>query len=84
MSALDLIQTIGRARAGTRMLVIDAFDAVKAGEGGPVHLPHGTKLEIIGANGTSLTAVAALGDGLARIYLFVEQYPSLAIEASAT
>jgi hypothetical protein len=81
MTALDLLQTIGRAKPGTRMIVIDPITAVNAFKGGEVNLPHGTKIEVLLANGASLSVVAEVGGDLVRAYIFAEHYPSLALEA---
>lgn len=80
MSLLDLMVTVGRAKAGTRMLVVEPIDAVNAAAGGILHLPHGTKLEVMLGTGGSLTAAADMGDRIARVYLFAEDYAKLAIE----
>ncbi len=52
---------------------------MNAGKGGTVTLPIGTQIEITCANGVSVSAIAELGDKLLPIYLFVEQYPMLAL-----
>lgn len=80
MTLLNLMTTIGRAKSGTRMLVVDPIDAVNARAGGMLHLPHGTKLQVTLSSGGSLAAVADLGDRLASVYIFVDDYAKLAIE----
>lgn len=77
---LELLDTIGRAKPGTMMLVIEPFDAISAMGDGMVHLPHGTKLRSNVGTGSTLSAIADFGDQLRRVYIFAEQFHCLAVE----
>jgi hypothetical protein len=81
MSLLDLLETIGRAKSGTRAIVADQFDAVNAGAGGLITLPIGTMIQITCASGKSLSAIAEIDGRLVPIYLFANHYPMLALQS---
>ena len=80
MTLLDKLETIGRAKPGTRMLVCEPLLAVRNQEGGEIKLPIGTKLEVTFAIGSCVSAVADLNERLVPVTLFVDHYHMVEIE----
>lgn len=79
---LELLDTIGRAKPGTKAIVAEAFDAVDARKGGTINLPIGTRLAVQLALGGSISAYVEL-DTLRQVYIFAEQYHCLALKPKA-
>jgi hypothetical protein len=74
---LELLNSIGRARPGTRLLVCEPFDAADAAAGGVLHLPVGTRLEIAYGLGGSLSAYAEVSGQLRHVHIFARDYHRL-------
>lgn len=72
MTLLDKIETIGRAKPGTRLLVCETFTTRWRGE--DVMIPIGTVLEARLGTGGSLSVFAEVDGQLRGLALFMEHF----------
>jgi hypothetical protein len=78
---LELLNSIGRAEPGIRLLVCDpvtARDAESgASAGSTIRLQTGTRLEIVCAYGRFLSAYAEINEGLHLVHILARDYHRL-------